>query len=562
MTLSKETLEAPGAAAKTAAPVAAHPRADLNRLRADAVSLDVPVKVHGSRVTEVVRGVTPHTEPFEEETSTMIVFPNGGVVRMATVVSVGQMLVLTNQRTNQDAICRVVKVRAYSNTQAYVELEFTHRQVGYWGVHFPADDEEQLSAAPEAAQPAVEAAQKKPVVSSVSVKVEPLPKVPAPAARPDSAFAPIGSQEAVEPAAAQTEASAQVAHVPAPPAVRVPAPKPRVVPPPPPRVVQQRELVEEEQGQEEFASEAEAPSNNRGFGTLTGGAVRPVHSGKVADFGRRNEEDVAAPARAAAPRNNNWMWVAACVFFLVAGLAGGALYFRQHQPGAPATQLASNTALPVQQTSPAPATQASQPSADVSTTPDPAPTFADRTSRAPIQAPAASVTESQPRATNNLATREAKPAPAQTFAATNARPVVRQTSRNIETAAPSVAAAPTASASGLTDVLGSSSDGPAPPPPMERVRVGGAIAAPQLIRSVPPIYPTAARQAGISGSVVIAAHIDKDGNVASMKIVSGQSSLQAAALTALKQWKYKPATLDGDPIATDLTVTIRFQAQQ
>ncbi|MGB8522993.1 MAG: hypothetical protein WCD43_08510, partial [Candidatus Acidiferrales bacterium] len=44
-------------------------------LRADAVSLEVPVKVHGSRVKEVVRDVTPHTEPFEEETNTMIVFP-------------------------------------------------------------------------------------------------------------------------------------------------------------------------------------------------------------------------------------------------------------------------------------------------------------------------------------------------------------------------------------------------------------------------------------------------------------------------------------------------------
>jgi len=87
MTLSKETLEATTPASKAASPTAAQPKPDLNRLRADAVSLDVPVKVHGSRVTEVVRGVTPHTEPFEEESSTMIVFPHGGVVRMATAVT-------------------------------------------------------------------------------------------------------------------------------------------------------------------------------------------------------------------------------------------------------------------------------------------------------------------------------------------------------------------------------------------------------------------------------------------------------------------------------------------
>src|SRR5215472_18560197 len=93
-------------------------------MRADALSLEVPVKVHGSRVKEVVRGVAPSTEPFEEQTSTMIVFPQGGVLRMSTQANVGQMLVLTNLRTKQDAICRVVKVRANSNLQSYVEVEF------------------------------------------------------------------------------------------------------------------------------------------------------------------------------------------------------------------------------------------------------------------------------------------------------------------------------------------------------------------------------------------------------------------------------------------------------
>ena len=72
--------------------------------RADAVSLEVPVKVHGSRVTEVVREITPHTEPFEEQTSTMIVFPQGAVIRMSTAVNVGQMLVVTNLKSRQDAI--------------------------------------------------------------------------------------------------------------------------------------------------------------------------------------------------------------------------------------------------------------------------------------------------------------------------------------------------------------------------------------------------------------------------------------------------------------------------
>src|SRR5271154_5886582 len=69
----------------------------------------------------------------------MIVFPQGGVLKMSAAVTVGQMLVVTNLKSGQDAICRVVKVRAFANLQSYVEVEFTHRQVGYWGVQFPSD---------------------------------------------------------------------------------------------------------------------------------------------------------------------------------------------------------------------------------------------------------------------------------------------------------------------------------------------------------------------------------------------------------------------------------------
>src|SRR5277367_3291338 len=138
--LTNDTSEVTNSAAESGssnrAPAKASP---AGHLRSDAVSLEVPVKVHGSRVTEVAREITPHTEPFEEQTSTMIVFPQGAVIRMSTAVSAGQMVVLTNLKTGHDAICRVIKVRAYAQTQSYVELEFTNRQPGYWGVHFSSD---------------------------------------------------------------------------------------------------------------------------------------------------------------------------------------------------------------------------------------------------------------------------------------------------------------------------------------------------------------------------------------------------------------------------------------
>lgn len=561
MTLTKETVEA-GPAAKTPVPAPSQPKADLSRLRADAVSLEVPVKVHGSRVTEVVRGVTPHTEPFEEETSTMIVFPHGGVVRMATAVNVGQMLVLTNRRTSQDAICRVVKVRAYSNTQAYVEVEFTHRQAGYWGVHFPADDDETLRSAapaPGTSQPAApHSAVHEPVVTSVSMKVEALPKAPAPTARTESAFAQIGSKEEVQPAASQPEAKAPVAHVasPAAPIVRVAPPVQHAAPPvrvaPPPR-----EVIEEEPIKGEFESEAPAPRSGEIFGTLTGGTSKAARRSKAV------EGEVPAAVHSAL-RSGNWIWAAACVFFLVAGLAGGALYFRQHASGAsPTAQTSAAAPATAPEQNPLPASeQPLQPSVIVQAAADPAPVVADRSGRAaqmPAQT-AQNVAESQ-RAPSEAPIRNGKPVVTQSFAATNARPMLRQSTSNTVTAAPSVSPVASAPSAAISDMLTGSSAAPPPPEPLNRVRVGGAIVEPKLTHSTPPVFPPAAKSAGISGDVVINAHIDKAGNVGSMKIVSGQPTLQSAALAALKQWKYQPATLDGEPIETDVTVKIRFQAQ-
>jgi TonB family protein len=252
--LIKDSVEV--ANSTTAAPaaqssVSPKPAAAGGALRADALSLEVPVKVHGSRVTEVARGVAPHTEPFEEETGTMIVFPHGGVLRMSTPVTASQMLVVTNLKTRQDAICRVVKVRTFSNMQGYVEVEFTHQQPGYWGVHFPSEGPAAtpvIQTAPviSAAAPVVipETPVKAAPVQNVSMPVAPVsfvapvapppaapvvpaaftppppppPVIPAAPSKPEPTFISLGSQEKVQPAASATsparpELFAPVSHV-------------------------------------------------------------------------------------------------------------------------------------------------------------------------------------------------------------------------------------------------------------------------------------------------------------------------------------------------------------
>src|SRR5271165_7097634 len=144
--LTKDQVELANPASDTAVSQPASQPKSAPGLRSDAISLEVPVKVHGSRVVEVARGTTPQTEPFEEQTVTMIVFPQGAVVRMTSPVNVSQMLVLTNLKTKQDSICRVLKVRPNANLGSYVEVEFTHRQQGYWGVSFSSDSSAGASA--------------------------------------------------------------------------------------------------------------------------------------------------------------------------------------------------------------------------------------------------------------------------------------------------------------------------------------------------------------------------------------------------------------------------------
>jgi protein TonB len=91
--------------------------------------------------------------------------------------------------------------------------------------------------------------------------------------------------------------------------------------------------------------------------------------------------------------------------------------------------------------------------------------------------------------------------------------------------------------------------------------VGGDVKPAKMISSVPPVYPSLARSQHISGDVNVDALIDVNGRVTSMKVISGPALLHQAAMEALRQWKYRPATLDGKPVPMHLTITLRFRLQ-
>jgi len=91
--------------------------------------------------------------------------------------------------------------------------------------------------------------------------------------------------------------------------------------------------------------------------------------------------------------------------------------------------------------------------------------------------------------------------------------------------------------------------------------VGGEVKSARIISSVPPAYPALAKSQHISGDVRIDALIDETGRVTTMKVVAGPTLLQQAAMDALRQWKYQPATLGGKAVPMHLAVTLQFRLQ-
>jgi periplasmic protein TonB len=122
-------------------------------------------------------------------------------------------------------------------------------------------------------------------------------------------------------------------------------------------------------------------------------------------------------------------------------------------------------------------------------------------------------------------------------------------------AAPSIDASQPSSGEPLP-LAGSPSKEPTAPLP-----IGGDVVSAKLLKSVPPIYPPAARSQRVGGDVKIDALIDVAGNVSTMKVISGPTLLHEAAMNALKQWKYEPAKLDGNPTPMHLTVIVQFRLQ-
>lgn len=90
------------------------------------------------------------------------------------------------------------------------------------------------------------------------------------------------------------------------------------------------------------------------------------------------------------------------------------------------------------------------------------------------------------------------------------------------------------------------------------LRVGGSIKPPMKIRDVRPVYPPIAKAAQVSGVVILETRIGIDGGVEEARVLRSIPLLDQAALDAVKQWKFQPTLLNGQPVPIVMTLTINF----
>ena len=96
------------------------------------------------------------------------------------------------------------------------------------------------------------------------------------------------------------------------------------------------------------------------------------------------------------------------------------------------------------------------------------------------------------------------------------------------------------------------------PAPAKRIRVAAKVVEANLVHDVPPQYPPEAGRARIEGTVVLMALIGRDGIVQDVRVESGLPILAQAAIDAVRQWRYKPYMIDGEPVEVDSRITINF----
>jgi TonB family protein len=529
----------------------------------NAVACEVEVIATGARPAE--KG--GKRELFTEETTTALVFENGGVLRLAAAVVPGQLLFLTHKESKREVVAQVRSKRNFRSTICYVEVEFSEPSPGFWGIKFPekpalvpanaqqkeADESAQAEeailadepSAPRPAPSAREIAMLKEEVDALREQLKLLriqsvtAKLPAPAMTP-ALFRPTAPEPPRAPMNVPTQAL-----------LRADASSESLQKLQSATGEMSQGLPTEASGALESANaapplasmslpidRAEPPFSEEDF--LPKPALNFKDAGPLAKPASKPMEKVAADIQRAAVRKDLFF----AAFLLV---VAGAAWYQNLLPWLPQPKnLFSSTASGV---AAHPAPHAAQRTANAQADSGKSP----QTSGAPTAPPSAVLHDASKSAALGTAKRSTLPAPETPGAVKSASDgdadgaAVREKPDTAAVAGKRSAPLLLSSKAGL-DSAASPSD-------------GVAIVPPKLIKSVRAIASPNALQDFSSGngdSVTFDALVDTSGQVKSMKVLSGSASLQSTAMEALKQYRYEPATRHGKPVPAHVTVTIKF----
>jgi protein TonB len=140
----------------------------------------------------------------------------------------------------------------------------------------------------------------------------------------------------------------------------------------------------------------------------------------------------------------------------------------------------------------------------------------------------------------------------------HARTAAKTSAPTTDEAAPSMTGIPVAANGGPIPNL-MSSQSKAPTPVLQAMSISQGVSRGLLVKTVQPSYPASALRLRIEGPVELMATISKNGNISAVKILKGDASLAHAAAEAVKQWKYKPYLLNGEPVEIQTQVTVNFK---
>jgi protein TonB len=156
-------------------------------------------------------------------------------------------------------------------------------------------------------------------------------------------------------------------------------------------------------------------------------------------------------------------------------------------------------------------------------------------------------TDNEPEVTQRLIVKNEPSSP-------KTKPAAPQEQEAVQEPAVALGAAPDAkSLAGLNTAANT------PKPPAQVVKVSQGVMEGLILKRVQPHYPAQAMQMRIQGSVQLQATISKNGDITNLKVVSGDGILARAAQDAVKQWKYKPYYLNGDPVEIQTQILVNFK---